>query len=106
NEAVDFAGGGADAGGVKFDGHVASAEGNNPVGELADADFASAADVVCAAFDARRYGDFDEGVDGVRDEAEIARGVLRAEKNFFLGEGLGDDGGDDGAGALARPVGV
>jgi hypothetical protein len=45
-------------------------------------------------------------LDGVVDVGEVAAGVEGAEGDVVLGEGLGDDGGDDGTGGLSRTIGV
>ena len=45
-------------------------------------------------------------MDGVVDVGEVSFGVEGAKGDVVLGEGLGDDGGDDGSGGLSRTVGV
>lgn len=54
----------------------------------------------------KRLAGEEEAGDGVVDVGEVAAGVERAEVEVILGEGLGDDGRDDGAGGLPRTIGV
>ncbi len=91
-------------------GRSRSAPGGRPaddrLGQVADADLRAGAQVEGLAFHAGGLGGPQEAGDGVGDVGQVAAGVQVAQADHVLGQGLGDDGRDHGAGGLARAVGV
>jgi len=81
-------------------------QGDDLLGEVADGDLGAEAQVKCFTNYAFGFGGFDKTGDGVGDKGEVAFGVEVAQMDDIAGEGLGDDGGDDGAGGLSGAVGV
>ena len=81
-------------------------QGDDLPGEVADGDLGAEAQVKCFTNHAIGFGGFDETGDSVGDVGEVAFGIEVAQMDDIRGEGLGDDGGDDGAGGLTGAIGV